>query len=49
MLSLRSTNLSVLRHGELDWLTLLICAMDDEPRVIELGRVAVGAVLFEVR
>lgn len=49
VLSVRPTDLSVLRHEELDWLTLLTCAVYDESQETYLTRVAVRAVLIEVR
>jgi len=39
----------VLRHEELDWITLLTCAAYDEASDSYRTRVAVRAVLIEVR
>ena len=47
--TVRPTDLSVLRHEELPWLTLLTCAVYDETQGIYLRRVAVQAVLVEIR
>jgi LPXTG-site transpeptidase (sortase) family protein len=47
--TVRPTDLSVLRHEELDWLTLLTCAAYDETTDSYRSRVAVRAVLIEVR
>lgn len=47
--SVRPTDLSVLRHEELSWLTLLTCSVFDEASDSYLRRVAVRAVLIEVR
>jgi LPXTG-site transpeptidase (sortase) family protein len=47
--SVRPTDLSVLRHEELSWLTLLTCSVFDQASDSYLRRVAVRAVLIEVR
>ena len=47
--TVRPTDLSVLRHEELDWITLLTCAAYDEASDSYRTRVAVRAVLIEVR
>jgi LPXTG-site transpeptidase (sortase) family protein len=47
--TVRPDDLSVLRHEELDWLTLLTCAAFDETSGSYRSRVAVRAVLIEVR
>ena len=47
--SVRPSDLSVLRHEELDWLTLLTCSGYSEASDGYLRRVAVRAVLMEVR
>ena len=47
--TVRPTDLSVLRHEELDWLTLLTCAVYEESTDSYRARVAVRAVLIEVR
>ncbi|MGH2618942.1 MAG: sortase [Anaerolineales bacterium] len=47
--SVRPNDLSVLRHEELAWLTLLTCSSYDEASESYLRRVAVRAVLIEVR
>jgi LPXTG-site transpeptidase (sortase) family protein len=47
--TVRPNDRSVLRHEELDWLTLLTCALYDEASDSYRTRVAVRAVLIEVR
>jgi LPXTG-site transpeptidase (sortase) family protein len=47
--SVRPTDLSVLRHEELSWLTLLTCSVFDPVSESYLRRVVVRAVLIEVR
>jgi LPXTG-site transpeptidase (sortase) family protein len=47
--SVRPSDLSVLRHEELPWLTLLTCSVYDEASESYLRRVVVRAVLIEVR
>jgi len=46
--SVRPTDLSVLRHEELPWLTLLTCSVFDPVSETYLRRVVVRAVLIEV-